>query len=256
MKIAFCISGHLRHYNRLKESYLLLKNTLEQYGTIDTFICTWDKINTNQSWSHAHGLSALDSHNEKVNLSDIKNFYNTSDIQILNEEFYASEYSPLNCQNLTYNTYNWDKRGIHNNVPHCIKTAFLIYECNKMKKLKEFTNQKKYDLVFRLRPDSVYNSQFTEINFSSTNLNTLYINEYPGKLYADFGRFAFGGSEIMDKYSNSYLRTSAIFDKNIFGDPEKVYYKSIIDIVEPENISTIPNWALLSAENSSQTFLR
>jgi len=256
MQIAFCISGHLRHYDRLKESYSLFKKTLAEYGTIDVFICTWDKINTNQSWSHSHGLSALDSYDKKVNVSDIENFYETTNVEILNEEFYASEYSPLNYQHLTHNTYNWDNRGIFNNVPHCIKTAYLIYKCNKMKKLKEFTQQKKYDLVFRLRPDSVYNSQFTEIDFLSINLNTLYITQYPGKLYADLGRFAFGGSEIMDKYSNSYLRISSIFDKNIFGDPEKIYYKSIIDMIEPGNISSIPNWVLLSAENSNQTFLR
>jgi hypothetical protein len=256
MNIAFCISGHLRHYDRLKESYLQLKKTLEKYGNIDVFICTWNKINTNKSWSHCHGLSASDSHKKRVDLSDIENFYETSDIQILNEEFYESEYSPLNYQNLTYNTYNWDHRGIYNNVPHCIKTAYLIYECNKMKKLKEFTCQRKYDLVFRLRPDSIYNSQLMEVDFSSIDLNKLYIAEYHSKPYADFGRFAFGGSEIMDKYSNSYLRTSAIFDKNIFGDPEKIYYKSIIDMIEPGNIGIIPNWVLISAENSSQTFLR
>jgi hypothetical protein len=94
------------------------------------------------------------------------------------------------------------------------------------------------------------------MDFVSVNQNALYITQYTGKLYADFGRFAFGGSEIMDKYSNSYLRISSVFDKNIFGDPEKIYYKSIIDMIEPNQIIAIPNWVLLSSENSNITFLR
>jgi len=248
MKIAFCISGHLRHYKTISESYLAFKQYLEHFGSIDTFVCTWDKINTNQSWSHAHNLSEHNSHLIETNLSEVQDFYQTKEISILNEEFYSSEYSTLNYKNFTYNEYNWDDRGIYNQIPHCIKTMYLIYKCNELKKYKEFSTKQKYDLVFRLRPDAVYSEEFSKYDFSTIKSNILYVTSFPGKIYADFGRFALGDSATMDKYSNAFLRVNQVFDKNIFGDPEKVYHYSLLNLIDLNNILYIPNLVLLSSE--------
>ena len=248
MNIAFCISGHLRHYKVIGQSYLNFKKTIEQYGNIDTFVCTWDRLNTDHSWSHFHDLSSKDSSLIETNQSEIEDFYQTQDILILDEKFYASEYSPLNYKKFTHNTYNWDDRGIYNNVPHCVKTMYLIYKCNELKNKKEFQNKKQYDLVLRLRPDAVYTEDFSVVDIRTIKPNTLYVTLFPNKVYSDFGRFAFGDSTVMDKYSSAFLKIDNIFDTNIFGDPEKIYHNCITNLIDKENIEYLPNWVGLSSE--------
>lgn len=242
--IALCISGHMRNYKRLQNNFIEFKNLLSQYGNIDIFISTWDKQNTTHCWSSAHGLSENNSNNIEINIDDIKNIYNTTFINMYNEEFYTSMFSPLRYENFTTKLFNWDARGEHNGIIHSYKMFFLIYQTNLLKLHQEFINDKPYDWVFRLRPDIEFEIYLCKEILKLDQLDNK-------KLYVPLknDQFAFGGSEIMNKYSNTFIRSILMYENEIFGDPELICYNSYSNIISETNIINIPRCGALLAEN-------
>lgn len=251
MKIAFCISGHLRNYKSLAKNFFAFKQHYAQYGDIDIYVCSWNKLNASKSWSAAHNLNSLGSADTLVDIEAIKNFYQTNYVQLLNDDFFSSIYSPFNYTDMTDHQYNYDNRAMHNNVPYCVKQLGLIYYCNIMKKHTEYKNNRLYDFVFRLRPDmQYYLNNLVDLN-SLLNSCNIYTSYYPEKgRMGDIIRFAFGGSSIMNKYANSYLRVSHFFDQDIFGDAEKLSYLCISQLIGETNIVFLPEIGRLVAENN------
>ena len=246
LSIAFCISGHVRDYKRLKQNYLNFKEIISKYGNIDVFIGTWNKQNSINCWSGAHGLSEPGSHEIDIDGIDIINHFNTKLIDINNYEFYASKFSPLQYNTLTYNNYNWDGRGIYNGVIGSCKMLYLIYRANLLKSQQEYANSYEYDWVFRLRPDMFFDLKICEtiMKLDMLNNNKIYI---PGGIYSD--KIAFGGSHVMNKYSNIIFRIIKQFDNNIFGDPEKVIGNSLLDLIKKEDIVELSKCGSLAAEH-------
>ena len=248
MKVAICISGHLRHYQKLKDNFEWFKKNLQLVCEVDIFVSAWDKQNTLISWSHAHGISNAETANNTVNLDEVKNFYETQFVELFDYDFYSSEYSPINYKNLTNNIYSWDGRGIGGNVINSSKMFFLIHEANKLKKQQEFIKNKKYDLVIRARPDYEYNnlSAFQKIQIKP---NTIFsAKPYPDSIIDD--QFGMGDSESMDKYSSCILKQSSIFHSNIWGDPERILFCSLTHF-HGLNIEWIPRVGVLGSDTVS-----
>lgn len=255
MKIAFCISGHLRNYLRLKDNHDEFKNFLKQYGQIDTFVTTYNNRNTANSWSVQHGLNEENSHNDFITEEMVKNHYETDNVEILDYYFYDSNFSPLKYTNLTSEIYNWQPRpnvgnasyAIHNNVLISTRMFYLIYRANIQKLEQEYKNNTEYDIVFRMRPDMQYFPQVytRQLQLDSIDRHKIYIPE--GHIWTD--QFAYGSSLLMNKYSNTYLRVSSIHDKGIFGDPETVMNECLLNFIGQENIVRTPKCGYLLAEN-------
>jgi hypothetical protein len=251
MRIAFCISGHMRNYQKLLDNYYMFKQHYSQFGIIDTFVCTWDKLNTNKSWSAAHNLNATGSSDMIVSSNQIKKDYETNHVRILKDDFFSSTYSPFNYTDMTDQEYNFDDRAIQNDVLHCFKQFGLIYYCNILKKEVEYSSNLLYDFVFRLRPDMQYNLNNLLNLHQFTDCSKIYTSHYweKGEM-GDLIRFAFGGSKIMNKYANSYLRVSQIFDQGIFGDAEKISFLCLSNHIGSDNIKFVPEVGRLVAENN------
>jgi hypothetical protein len=182
------------------------------------FVSTWNKQNSANCWSGAHGLSEPGSSEIDVNISDIIDNFQAKSVDINDYNFYASKFSPLQYNILTNKTYNWDGRGIHNGVIGSSKMFYLIYRANLLKLQEEYINNCEYDWVFRLRPDMFFDITIcdTVIRLDQLNNDKLYI---PGP---NNDKIAFGGSHIMNQYSNTLFRMIKEFDNNNFGDPEKL----------------------------------
>lgn len=248
MKIAICISGHLRHYQKLKENFEWFKKNLQTISDVDVFVATWDKQNTLVSWSHAHGISNVETAKNTVNLDEVKNFYKTDFVQLFDYDFYSSDNSPINYKNFTDKPYIWDARGIGGNVINSSKMFFLIYEANKLKKQQEFTNSKKYDLVIRTRPDYEYNnlSAFEELVIKPNTI--FFAKPYPDSKIDD--QFGMGDSDSMDKYSSCILKQSALFHSNLWGDPENILLNSLQGF-HKINFELIPRVGFLGSDVSN-----
>lgn len=248
MKIAICISGHLRHYQKLKDNFKWFKEKLKLNHDVDIFVSTWNKQNTLVSWSHAHGISNAGTANNIVNLDEVKNFYETDFVELFDYDFYSSDYSPINYTNWTDKPYIWDARGIGGNVINSSKMFFLIYEANKFKKRQEFINNQKYDLVIRTRPDYEYNnlSAFKELVIKP---NTIFsAKPYPDSKIDD--QFGMGDSDSMDKYSSCILKQPAILHSNVWGDPENILLHSLM-CFHQLSIEWIPRVGFLGSDVSS-----
>lgn len=236
----------LTHFNQFR-SYL--ENNI---GSVDIFVATWNQRNTDFSWSAAHGDTGINHHNS-IDANIISKNLNTptENIIVYNYAFFDSLYSPLRYNLFTNKSYNWDSRGIHNNIIHSAKMLFLIYQANMLKTQQEFVQQKPYDMVIRSRPDMFYEiDRYRNIPFSSMENQSLYINQKINHTYND--RFAFGSSDVMDKYSAALYRMACSYDANIFGDPETLLYHSINNLLQNISIIHINEPGLLMSEITNQ----
>lgn len=248
MKIAICISGHLRHYQKLKENFEWFKKNLQSISDVDVFVAAWNKQNTLVSWSHAHGISNAETANNIINLDEVKNFYETDFVELFDYDFYSSDCSPINYTNWTDKPYIWDTRGIGGNVINSSKMFFLIYEANKLKKQQEFINGQKYDLVIRTRPDYEYNnlSVFEKLVIKP---NTIFsAKPYPDSKIDD--QFGMGNSDSMDKYSACILKQPAILHSDVWGDPENILIHSL-KCFHNLNIEFVPRVGFLGSDVSN-----
>jgi hypothetical protein len=71
MKIAFCLSGHLRTYDKAIESFNNFKSFISKIGNIDIFISTWEHENNPKDSLHQN-----ENEEKVINLEKIKNYYN------------------------------------------------------------------------------------------------------------------------------------------------------------------------------------
>lgn len=229
MKIAVCISGHLRHYDQIKDKYDLFIAHLKEFGQVDVFVSTWNRQNTLNSWSSAHGISNVETYNNFIDPDQVKKHFEAKDVSVFDYDFYSSNYSPLSYKKFTINEYNWDARGINGSVINSSKMFFLINKSNELKKINEYKNNFTYDAVFRVRPDYEFDQEGVK-NIFVENLQPKCI--YCGKPYQDSppidDQFAFGNSESMDLYSSTLNTVCIPYHNNIFGDPESLLNLSIL----------------------------
>lgn len=248
MNLAICISGHLRHYQKLKENFELFKKTLQKNFNVDIFVATWNKQNTLVSWSHAHGISNAQTANNIVNLDEVKNFYKTEFVELFDYDFYSSNYSPINYKNWTDRDYAWDSRGIGGDVVNSSKMFFLINKANELKKKNEFINGKKYDLVIRTRPDYQYDNLLVFENLKIKPNTIFFAKPYPDSKIDD--QFGMGDSDSMDKYSSCILKQPALFHNNLWGNPEDILLNSLQSF-HKINFELIPRVGFLGSDVSS-----
>jgi hypothetical protein len=240
MKIALCTSGHLRCYKTFKSSYDKFYNLLSNNGAneIDVFACIWNRREAVSSWAEHHGLVNTNNRDEIITKEHVEEFYKTKNTQIFDDYWYSSEYSPLNLKCLTQSEFDGDLKYIHNNILHYVKMHFLIHECQKMRKQAEFTNNKKYDVVFKIRPELVYDMPSVQ----AVDMFKI-IKEQPDDNYvvgfcpggSPFGpvmedRMHFGGSAGMDKYAATYLSFNRLFSNNVFIDGETSLYLTLMNM--------------------------
>jgi hypothetical protein len=254
MKTAICISGHLRHYKNLKDNFLSFKKVLEKFSDVDVFVSTWDKQNTLNSWSHAHHISNAETAKNIVDINEVKDHYETDFVQLLDYDFYSSDYSPISYKDFTDKIYSWDSRGIGGDVVNSSKMFLLIHEANKLKKYQEFLKNQRYDLVFRIRPDYefIHHEKFFEAVFEkefAIDKDAIYTSiAYECSPIDD--QFAFACSEVMDKYSSCILKQAFLFNAGVWGDPENILKHSLFHM-HKINLIKIPRIGQLGSDVTS-----
>ena len=253
MKIAVCLAGHMRCYKDLKENFYKFHNHISSFGEVEIFIATWNKYNVTNCWSNFHNLSLPDSHNQFIDEEEIKRHYNTTNIVVLDQDYYNSSNSPFLINKLTFKQYNYHPKFLsENGIINYMNMLYAIYNSNLLKSKYEFKNNIKFDIVFRVRPDFLFNENiYNFINNDSLKNNKLNTTKQVVGTNGNFDvlkdQFLFGNSDIMDIYNNSIYRVSEVFNKEIFGDPEKVITKAIENF--NIQINEIPDMGLLLSEN-------
>ena len=204
MKIALCLSGHLRNFEKTYATlyFYLLKNY-----DVDVFIHTWDKLGFSCPFKTDRTLD------DTVNkLNEVKHLYRPKNIIVESVDFIeelkiqANEYAP--------HLINQPKHP-----GHMASMFYKIYACNELKNKYQRDTGTKYDWVIRCRSDLLF---FNDIKIPS--------QELPGKIWLPRGlsspdwyndQFAIGLPNDMDLYSSVFFDIPEYFRAKMDFYPEK-----------------------------------
>lgn len=187
MKVAICMSGQLRTYRQCYNN--LIKNILKPLNA-DVFIQVWDKVGN----SHKEELENIEIVNEK----ELKKLYNPKTLVIENQPQEASEH--LFGKKVP--------RRLIEIEPLHYKSALSMYyqmkSCNDLALDYAKLNNFKYDVILRIRPDTMFLEQIPSkliVNVLK-NPHMVYFADYAINInYQVCDKFAFGGTEGMILYS-------------------------------------------------------
>lgn len=233
MKIAFCLSGHLRTYEKTIDSFNQFKNFINKFGEIDTFISTWEHENNPKDSLHPN-----ESEEKMVNIEKINKYYNPTSINILSY-LTIENYLKNNYFKPDYNYESFGPRHSKNNIPHHMRGYFLLFQVAQLKENIEKINNRKYDLVFRIRPDYFFDKNIYEkILFENFKPNIFYSFMYRYNDVDD--QFGFSDSQTFSKYAKTFFHLNKIgktwehaYDvpkTSSYGHPEMItYFNSIIE---------------------------
>lgn len=197
VRTALCISGYLRTFDVNFD--LLAKNIL--YPTnCDIFIHTWDTLGC-----FGRGF-------------DTAMYYVKT--EILRERI-QKLFSPKKM--VIENQIRFDipvgmhQKGLGRDVNGVMSMFYKIESCNKLKKDFEQENNFTYDCVIRARADLCF-EQTIDIK-AGNSFNYLYVPKH-GDFNGLNDQFAYGSSEIMDKYSSLYSNIHKYYGDGLVMDPE------------------------------------
>lgn len=205
LKIALCMSGHLRTFeNNYKSVY---DNILSKHDC-DVFIHTWDSLGL----SYRHTDGGLHLLNTDQFRSKIEFLYNPKKIVI--EPNRPFTVTPLMQQRMID----------HRDVSGILSMIYKIEACNQLK--IDYENEKnfKYDLVVRFRGDLYVETPLPTDSIS--NYDFLFLPFY-GNFAGINDQFAFGSSPIMDVYSSLYSNLEKYLQAGAYMQPEKLFQFNI-----------------------------
>lgn len=180
MKIALCLSGHLRSFEFTAK---YLKSSLLDKFDVDVFLHTWNFLGNapNIDGASVH-IKTSSKHKE------IKNLYNPKNIAIQPFQYFSGE--------------KYRKHLIDRRCPNGVFNMFMkIFQCNKIKNDFKLASKIDYDVVIRCRPDLIVDYNFTnDFMKEVSSSNCLWVSNC-GHFSGINDQFAMGPEIIMNKYS-------------------------------------------------------
>lgn len=217
-KVAICFSGHLRDFNYCYES---LKNNLldpltSKGFSIDSYAFFWDTKGDRQN--NFQGEVNFESFREKLKPKSIEiGHFDRSKFNSSNSEQWR-KHPGLMCSTTTPDsTSMW----------YCIYKTYKLVEESKVK----------YDLIFRVRPDIIYDTCLTFDNIDNAlNNSVLIMPKYMAYRYKSYGHitlgiidyFGFGNHNIMKRYMRTYENISKFLtDGKVIHTAEGFLYEQL-----------------------------
>ena len=176
MKIALCLSGQIRSYQKSYEYYL--KNLIEN-NDVDVFIHTWN-IDT-------------DIYTELNTFNQLKETFKPKSFS-LSKQFPEDQF-----KNYTVIDERWPAKNT-------FQMWYSVFKANELKREHELTNGFKYDMVVRTRFDFALNTKI-DLNIEKNKLyvpNDLIKGTIDPNQMAANDQFAYGDSDVMDLYSQTF----------------------------------------------------
>jgi hypothetical protein len=202
-KVALIYSGQPRH---LRECYANHKKNFYESNPdweVDVFAHIW----YDESWV---GSYFWDSYKNRGKwdadlIPYIEENWNPKALEFEEPKDFESDWQP-------------DQRFPHP-VNNIISMFYSLEKANNLKRKYEEENNFKYDCVVRLRTDEFFYKDIGSLN--NYNLNTVNVhNEYAHLDYGINDHFAFGSSELMDKYLSVCSNLETIINEGAAINPE------------------------------------
>lgn len=204
MKIAVCLSGHLRKF---EQTFPTLHFYLLRHHDCDIFIHTWDEMGyaCNYKTDQRREMTA-------VHVPEVERMFKPKKM-IVEQSSFVEE---LKKQG---NEYAPHLRNEPKHVGHMASMFYKIYAANELRKRYELETGNKYDWIVRCRPDLVFHQPITMPNDRGPNLVFLPKAQCsPGWLN---DQFAIAQPMAMDLYSSFFFHMPEYFKNGNEFYPEK-----------------------------------
>jgi len=203
MKVALCLSGHMRKYKETAPS--IINNIINPTGA-DVFIYTSETLGYhNQFRADAQHLI-----NDKTqyHLNEINKLFRPKKIEIQPDSYMETFYEEIK----TYLPHLVGDPNVPKSPAHMAAQYYKIWYCNDMRKYYERDTGVRYDIVIRARPDLFFTTPITQENLiqAKTKLSVPSIENYAGIN----DQFALGNPHMMDFYSMMYHSLPRYFRDN------------------------------------------
>jgi len=247
MKVALCLSGHVRTYYFTKQFWD--ENLFGRGLNVDVFMHIWDTIGPrsfghNRTEHYPEPRLDLDSgilESPAINLDHVQHVWNPTSIAVENyddkHQTFVDQITPILEER--------DRRGIaagfeHHHPLSVRSMLYKRYKCDSLLQEYKRTNNVKYDLVIHTRPDVVLTQPL--LNEVTNNNDTLYFHNCrsvtPDPEINDFG--CMGPEQQGNIWCDLYNRIDTLFDriKNednffLFLNPHKMY----VQYLKSQNIN-------------------
>jgi hypothetical protein len=204
MKIAVCLSGHLRRFEHTFPS--LEKHLLKKYDC-DIFIHTWDKL----GYQSRFKTDAIINETEQK-LELINNIYKPVKMVIESSDYMMT----LKQESISYAPHLINEPK----PPHHMASMFYkIFACNEIRKYYQLENMIHYDWIIRCRSDLLFHGDVTIPSFDIDNKIFIPKSTFHPQWYND--QFAIASSNNMDVYAASYFDIPEYFKIREEYFPEK-----------------------------------
>lgn len=194
MKIAICLSGHMRKFTNTFQSFYT--HCLGQYDC-DVFLHTWDRM----GYGSAYKADPNQDVTEKYR-GQIEKVYKPKKIIIENSSF-------IEQLKQEGNRYAPHLIGVPKPVGHMASMFYKIWSANELRKAYEIETGTQYDWVVRARPDLIFNARVRMPSQQAPG--QIYMSRFqcsPGWLN---DQFAIGSPNDMDLYSSFFFHMQEYF---------------------------------------------
>ena len=238
MKIAICISGHLRHFTAGYQQFF--KNLIKKNQNIsfDFFISTWKS----KDWRTNEMFFNIDN-----SIDDINKIYNPIMLEIENEICFDT------TEHMKYVTDpSWVKKGpggVRSKGEHIHAMFYKIKKANDLKIEYENLKNFKYDLVIRTRTDFTFDATIDILSIAPYCHNTIFVPhcdnnaKKDGILIRDV--FAMSSSENMNYYAALYSNIDNLVKINKIFRPEPLLYFHLLNKNKLKINEMLENWHII-----------
>lgn len=201
MKVAICLSGHMRMFEKTVSSLSNIKIN----NDCDIFIHTWDKM----GYSSAYKTDRVHDSTNKY-LARINSVYKPKKI-IIEDSLFIEELKRQGDQ------YAPHLIGVPKHVGHMASMFYKIYAANELRKQYELQTGTKYDWVVRCRTDLLFHNMITY----PTEESKVHLTKHLSGHNWLCDQFAIGKPDVMDLYSSFFFNIPDYFRA------KKEYYPEI-----------------------------
>lgn len=220
MRIAICLSGHMRRYDKAFPNFK--ENILSPLFNeqVDIFIHTWD--NAVESSSHGWQCGGYeDLANLKVDINKVAALYQP---RLIESESYQDRAKTFLLSNFT-DKQSTDVRYVTNGALHPASAQYKRFKCNELKIRFEKEQNFRYDIVMQYRPDIVTKNK---ISFAHFKKGCVFLHMIEPHWTTVNDVYSYGDSETMDKFTNAFhnLREvcEAFAERDNFMSERILYY--------------------------------
>jgi len=215
MRIALCLSGQAR---RITTNFNAIKENLLDTTGADVFFHFWSTVSEQDDMAP---LKAVDLYHPKQ--------------YIIEPQVVFEQPEWFNLPSIPITATSEEGKDKYQRIRSMF---YSIWRSNELKKTYEKEQNFKYDCVIRSRTDIFYECPFDIEEFNSASLALWGWDTWPkpphGPSFGDW--FAFGSSEIMDKYSMCHSHVDNVIEKCGQLLTENVFYRYVYEEAQFENI--------------------